>query len=189
MRNLQYKINLSQSLRHIVIFASTLLNTYIGLSGTMTCAALPKYNDDECASNSTLSGSVRQSISPSNITTAAPLSAFTTTAATASLPPTDYDNTICQSPQVERFVSDVTLNLGHVQFIELYALLVLLSCASFLRFYHFMRLGTLVTITTVFTIMMTFTYRRLFYEWEARLVPETISSLSCLLVAFWINGI
>ena len=185
MRNLQYKVNLSQSLRHIVIFASTLLNTYIGLSGTMTCAALPKYSDDECASNSTLSGSVRQS-SPSNMSTAAPLSSFTTTS-TASLPPTDYDNTICQSPQVGRFVSD-WLWSRPFQFIELYALLVLLSCASFLRFYHFMRLGTLVTITTVFTIMMTFTYRRLFYEWEARLIPETISSLSCLLVAFRING-
>ena len=97
VRNLQYKINLSQSLRHIVIFASTLLNTYIGLSGTMTCAALPQYNSDECASNSTLSSSVRST--SNNTTTAVPLSTFTTTSSLPTLE-TDYDNTICQSPQV-----------------------------------------------------------------------------------------
>ena len=98
MRNLQYKVNLSQSLRHIVIFASTLLNTYIGLSGTMTCAALPQYNENDCETNSTLSGTVR---SPTlNVSTPAVSPIPVTFATTDSLPPTDYDGTVCQSPQV-----------------------------------------------------------------------------------------
>jgi len=41
--------------------------------------------------------------------------------------PTSYPGTICETPQ----------------FLELYGLMVLLSCAAFLRFYHLLRLGTL----------------------------------------------
>lgn len=41
--------------------------------------------------------------------------------------PPSYPGTICETPQ----------------FLELYGLMVLLSCAAFLRFYHLLRLGTL----------------------------------------------
>ena len=43
MRVIAYNLNRSQSMRHIIIFSSLLLNSFIGLSGTMTCAAIPKF--------------------------------------------------------------------------------------------------------------------------------------------------
>jgi len=130
------KLNRSQSQRHVVIFSAIFINTFIGLSGAMTCTGMENYSV-ECINN-TLDFISMNSTPPS------------------------YPGTICETPQ----------------FLELYGLMVLLSCAAFLRFYHLLRLGTLTGITTVFSIMMMFTYRRLFFDWEARISGNSIGNCS-----------
>ena len=78
------RLNRSQSRRHIVIFASMILNSFIGLSGAMTCAGIERFTV-EC-NNKTLN-----------------FQDFNGT-------PAVYTDTICETPQVwPRFSFDISL--------------------------------------------------------------------------------
>ena len=108
------KLNRSQSQRHVVIFSAIFINTFIG--------KLP--NKKRVHSFIGLSGAMTctgmEKYSVECINNTLDFISLNST-------PSSYPGTICETPQ----------------FLELYGLMVLLSCAAFLRFYHLLRLGTL----------------------------------------------
>ena len=64
--------------------------------------------------------------------------------------PPSYPGTICETPQ----------------FLELYGLMVLLSCAAFLRFYHLLRLGTLTGELTLEFLFHKFRHHRCIFYYD-----------------------
>ena len=72
------RLSRSQSRRHILIFASMILNSFIGLSGAMSCAGIEQFTV-ECDNNTFL-------FTDFNMT------------------PQWYTETICDSPQVKIIV-------------------------------------------------------------------------------------